>query len=125
MISTPILVLLVTLCTIGSQLVLKQGVGQITSVLKTDGAMAFLLTAAQSPIVIAALAMQGVGYVIWLFVVSQERLSVAFAMSGSFFYLLMAAASWLLYGEKLAWGQWVGLAMISIGVLMVNLMKTP
>jgi len=125
MISTPILVLLVTLCTIGSQLVLKQGVGQITSVLKTEGALAFLLMAAQSPIVIAALAMQGVGYVIWLFVVSQERLSVAFAMSGSFFYLLMAAASWLLYGEKLSWGQWLGLAMISIGVLMVNLMKTP
>lgn len=121
--TTYILVLLVTMCTIGSQLILKRGVGQITGVLNSEGAFAFVLAAAGSPLVLTALALQGAGYVLWLFVITQERLSVAFAISGSFFYLLIAAASWFFYDEKLVLGQWVGLLLISVGVLMVNLMK--
>jgi drug/metabolite transporter (DMT)-like permease len=45
---------------------------------------------------------------------------VAFAVSGSFFYLLMAAASWFLFGERLTSTQWIGLVLISAGVLMVT-----
>lgn len=121
---TFVLVLLVTLCTIGSQLILKHGVGSITSILQEKGALAFILSAATSPLIILALSIQGAGYVIWLFVLTQSRLSVAFAMSGSFFYLLTAAASWLLYGEKLNLLQWTGLVLISTGVLMVTLLET-
>lgn len=119
---TFVLVLMVTLCTIGSQLILKKGVGQITSVLHENGPLAFVASAAMSPVVIAALTLQVGGYVVWLFVLSQERLSVAFAMSGSFFYLVMAGASWLLYDERLTLGQWAGLLLISCGVIMVNLL---
>lgn len=117
---TMVLVMIVTFCTIGSQVILKRGVNEIVSVLKNEGAVAFVLAAATSPIVISALTLQGVGYVIWLFVVAQERLSVAFAMSGSFFYLTMAAVSWLVYGEKLALYQWFGLVLITVGVVFVT-----
>ncbi len=120
---TPLLVLIVTLVTIGSQLILKRGIGEVVAVLRQEGAVAFIWAAATSPIVITALVLQGIGYVVWWFVVSQERLSVAFAISGSFFYLVMAAASWLLYGERLNIQQWIGLALITAGVLMVNLFK--
>jgi drug/metabolite transporter (DMT)-like permease len=112
---------MVTICTIGSQMVLKRGVNGIISVLKTEGSLAFILSAATSPIVIAAVALQGVAYVIWLFVVAQERLSVAFAISGSFFYLTMAFASWFFYGERLTAYQWFGLVFITVGVLLVTL----
>lgn len=120
---TVVLVLIVTLVTIGSQLILKRGIGDVVLILKQEGAIAFVWAAATSPIVIGALALQGMGYVIWWFVISQERLSVAFAISGSFFYLVMAAASWAFYGERLNTQQWIGLSLISIGVLMVNLYK--
>jgi drug/metabolite transporter (DMT)-like permease len=121
---TFVLVVIVTLCTIFSQLILKRGVGQLVEVLKEAGRIEFIMSAATSPYVIAALSLQGAGYVVWLFVLTQERLSVAFAMSGSFFYILMAAASWFFYDERLSLGQWAGLFIISIGVLMVNLLKT-
>jgi len=121
---TFVLVVIVTLCTIFSQLILKRGVGQLVEVLKEAGRIEFIMSAATSPYVIVALALQGAGYVVWLFVLTQERLSVAFAMSGSFFYILMAAASWVFYDERLSLGQWAGLFIISIGILMVNLLKT-
>jgi multidrug transporter EmrE-like cation transporter len=117
---TSVLVILVTFCTIGSQVVLKRGVNEIVMVLRNEGAVAFVWAAATSPIVISALTLQGVGYVIWLFVVAQERLSVAFAMSGSFFYLTMALVSWLLYDERLVLSQWIGLVLISFGVVLVT-----
>ena len=117
---TTLLILLVTLCTIGSQLLLKRSVGDIAAVLKQSGATGFLMAAATSPGVIGALTIQGFGYVVWLFVLTRSQLSVAFAISGSFFYLLMAGASWLLFGERLTLVQWGGLLLISTGVLMVT-----
>jgi multidrug transporter EmrE-like cation transporter len=117
---TSLLIFAVTLCTIGSQIILKKGVNDIVQVLKNEGAISFVLSAATSPVVIAALSLQGVGYVIWLFVVAQERLSVAFAISGSFFYLTMAVVSWMIYNEKLVIYQWLGLVLITVGVVMVT-----
>lgn len=115
-----LLILIVTLCTIGSQLLLKRAVGDLGSVLRDSGVGGFLLAAATSPSVIGALAIQGAGYVVWMFVLLRSQLSVAFAISGSFFYLLMAAASWLFFGERLSGMQWGGLVLISIGVVMVT-----
>ena len=62
------------------------------------------------------------GFIVWVVVVSRVKLGVAFAISGGTFYLLLAALTWLLYGERLTLGQWAGLALISSGVLMVSLM---
>jgi drug/metabolite transporter (DMT)-like permease len=119
--NSALLVFSVTLCTIASQVILKRGVNGIVTILKNEGSLAFIMAAITSPIVIVALALQGLGYVIWLFVIAQERLSVAFAMSGSFFYLTMAVVSWLIYDEKLVIYQWIGLLLITVGVVMVTL----
>ena len=115
------LIFIVTLCTIGSQIILKKGVHGVIEVLKNEGPLAFLMSAAVSPIVISAVLLQGIGYVVWLFVVAQERLSVAFPISGSFFYLTIAFVSWILYDEKLSLLQWLGLFLITIGALLVTL----
>ncbi|WP_449429417.1 hypothetical protein [Rhodanobacter umsongensis] len=118
---TTLLIFITTLCTIGSQLILKRAVGNISVILREAGIVNFLIAAATSPAVILALSIQGVGYVVWLFVLTREKLSVAFAISGSFFYLTMAAASWLVFNERLTTHQWIGLALITAGVLLVNL----
>ncbi len=120
---TTALVFIVTLITIGSQLILKKGLGHVTSILHEEGALAFIWAAATSPLVICALALQGLGYIVWWFVISQERLSIAFAISGSFFYIVMASASWYFYQEKLNLQQWLGLIFITIGVLLINIYK--
>lgn len=117
---TYLLVLFVTCCTLGSQLVLKSGVGPLVAVLRSEGTLSFLLAAATSPRVLTALTFQGIGYGVWMLVIAQERLSVAFAISGAFFYLAMAACSWFFFGERLTLLQWVGLGLISIGVVLVS-----
>ena len=121
---TTLLILLVTLCTIGSQLLLKRAMVPLAPVLAGRGAVEFLWAAAWSPWVWTALVLQVGGYVMWMFVLTRAQLSVAFAVSGSFFYLLMATASWLVFNERLTALQWSGLVLISGGVLLVTLGAT-
>lgn len=117
--SVYLLILITTLCTIAGQLILKRAVTGLKPLLQ-EGPWEFLFGAATSPLVIAALGLQVLGYVAWLFVLSKEKLSVAFALSGSSFYLLMAMASWYFFGERLSAPQWLGLLLISLGVILVT-----
>ena len=114
------LILVTTLCTIGSQIILKGAVGPIVQVFREEGILQFLFAAATSPKVIAALALQAMGFLTWFFVLAQSKLSTAFATSGAFFYILMAAASWYAYGERLTPLQWLALMLISGGVFLLN-----
>lgn len=115
------MIVFVTCSTLGSQLLVKRAVVQIALRDPVPQGFQWLLAACLSPEVIAAVVIQGMGFVTWIVVVSRVKLGVAFAISGSFFYALMALASWTLYGERLAPLQWTGLAMVSIGVLMMTL----
>jgi undecaprenyl phosphate-alpha-L-ara4N flippase subunit ArnE len=114
-----LLILVTTLCTIGGQLILKRAVTGLKPLL-ASGPIDFLFGAATSPMVIAALSLQVLGYVAWLFVLSKEKLSVAFALSGSTLYLLTAIASWYFFDERLTAWQWLGFLLISTGVVLVT-----
>ena len=111
-----LLILVTTFSNIGAQLLLKRGVGHLGSIAR-DNWMIFLVQAAISPWVWFALALQVFGYLIWIYIISQEKLGVAFALSASFFYLILAFLSWLLYDEHLTVVQWSGLFLISAGVI--------
>ncbi|WP_372372265.1 SMR family transporter [Xanthomonas sp. NCPPB 1638] len=115
-----ILIFIVTCSTIGSQLLVKRGLTQIAARVPSPEGIAWLVAAVLSPSVITAIVMQGVGFVVWMLVVRHVKLGVAFAISGAFFYLLLALLSWLFYGERLAAWQWVGLGLISAGVALVS-----
>ncbi len=117
-----LMILFVTCSTLGSQLLIKRAVAQLAARTPALSGMDWLLAALFSPSVIAAIAVQGVGFIVWVVVVSRVKLGVAFALSGGSFYLLMAAATWFFYGERLTPWQWAGLALISAGVLMVSLL---
>lgn len=117
--SVYLLILTTTLCTIVGQLILKRAVTGLKPLLDS-GPIDFLLGAALSPLVITALSLQVLGYVAWLFVLSKSQLAVAFALSGSSFYLLMAVASWYFFGERLGPSQWLGLVLISVGVILIT-----
>ena len=116
---TYLLILVTTLSTVGAQLLLKQGLRPIGA-LAASARLDFLVAAVLSPWVWAALVLQVFGYVVWFFVLMREKLGVAFAISGSFFYLVMALLSWALFDEALTPTQWTGIALISAGVLAVE-----
>jgi len=119
------MIVFVTCCTLGSQLMVKRGVTLLALRDPAPTGFQWLLAACLSPHVIAAVAIQGVGFIVWVVVVSRIKLGLAFAVSGSFFYILIALSSWLLYGEKLAPLQWLGLVMVSSGVLLMSLYGRP
>lgn len=122
MIREILMILFVTCSTLGSQLLVKQAVTGIAAREPVPTGFNWLLAAMLSPGVLAAIVVQGIGFTVWVVVVSRVKLGVAFAISGAFFYVLLALLGWALYGEKLAAGQWVGIALISVGVLMVSLL---
>jgi multidrug transporter EmrE-like cation transporter len=116
------MILFVTCSTLGSQLLIKHAVAQLALRTPQLTGMSWLVAAVLSPTVIAAIVVQGIGFLVWVVVVSRVKLGVAFAISGGSFYLLMAVVTWLLYGERLSPWQWAGLVLISIGVLLVSLL---
>lgn len=117
--ATYLLILVTVICTIGGQLILKRAVDALKPLL-ASGPVDFLMGAAVSPLVIAALCLQVLGYVSWLFVLTREKLSIAFALSGSTLYVLTALASWFFYNERLSGWQWLGFILISAGVALVT-----
>lgn len=115
---TYLFILFTTLCTISGQLLLKHGLRGLGALAEIDK-LSFLFRVATSPWVAAALALQVAGYVAWFFVITREKLGVAFALSGSSFYLIMALLSWAIFGERLSAWQWAGLGTITAGVLLL------
>ena len=110
------LIFLTTICTVASQLLLKRGLSSAAGLAATDK-IAFLAFAAMSPYVLASLTLQVIGYVSWFFVITQVKLAVAVAIAGSLVYVLMALAAWCLFEERLSTIQWLGIGLITVGVL--------
>ena len=71
-----------------------------------------------SPLVWCALSMQVRGCALGKFVISRERLAVATAISGSFFYLLTAVLGWICFNERRSHPQLSGLGLITAGVVL-------
>ncbi len=118
-----ILMILFTTCTtLGGQILLKRGVVEIAARVPKPTGLDWLMAVASSPAVWAAIFIQGVGFVVWIVVVSRVKLGMAFAIAGAFLYILMAVLGWTLYGERLAPLQWAGILLVSAGVLMISML---
>lgn len=109
-----------TTCTLVGQLILKGAVNAPSmKQALSQGPVAFLLNAAISPGVWLALFFQVVGYAVWFFVLTREKLAVSFAISGAMIYMLTGIAAWYFYGERLSMQQWLGIILLSAGVMLV------
>lgn len=122
MIRELLMILFVTCTTLSGQLLLKHSVMRIATQVPVPRGIDWLLAAFTSPGVWAAIVIQGVGFVVWVVVISRVKLGLAFALAGAFLYVLMALVSWQLYGERLAPLQWAGIALVSVGVLMISML---
>lgn len=81
----------------------------------------FILDAAASPWIYASIAIQALGYILWIVLISREKLGVATASVGAGFYLLMPLSAWFIFGESLTNLQWFGMALITVGVTCVSI----
>lgn len=118
---TRILILVVTINAVISQLLLRRALTEIGSPRGLAAIPRFIGSAALSPWVYASLVLQVLGYVLWMIVISKEKLGVATASIGAGFYVLMAFSAWVIYGETLSGLQWIGIFLVTIGVVCVSL----
>jgi len=115
------LIVLVTVNTIISHLFLKRAIIDIGGPASFDALPKFILAAAGSPWVYGSLVLQVLGYVAWMVVISHEKLGVATASVGASYYILTSLAAWTIYGETLGSMQWLGIGLITAGVVCVSL----
>ncbi|HEV7613172.1 MAG TPA: hypothetical protein VGO37_14930 [Steroidobacteraceae bacterium] len=104
-----------------SQLVLRRALNELGSPASLSGLPRFIGNAAMSPWIYTSVALQIVSYVMWMLIVSRERLGVATATVGAGFYTLTALSAWLIYGETLSSVQWTGIALVTLGVICISL----
>jgi drug/metabolite transporter (DMT)-like permease len=104
-----------------SQLVLRRGLQDMVSPASLTNLPRFIASAALSPWIYASITLQILSYLMWMFIVSQERLGVATATVGAGFYTLMALSAWLIYGETLSLMQCTGIMLVTLGVICISL----
>jgi drug/metabolite transporter (DMT)-like permease len=115
------LLLAFTINTVLSQLVLRRALNGLGSPADLSGLPRFIGNAALSPWIYASVALQILSYVMWMLIVSREKLGVATASVGAGFYILMALSAWLIYGETLSPLQWAGIVLVTLGVVCISL----
>jgi len=106
--------------TISAQIILKKGLFLLGGIDFSSEVMTEILRIMHSPYVMGALFLQGIIASFWIYALSRMQLVYLFTMSGAFFYILLALASWLVLGERLSFIQWLGVFMISLGVVCFN-----
>lgn len=121
---TYLLIISVTLNAVVGQLLLKHALATLGGRAALATMSKFILDAATSPWMYASIAVQGLGYALWILLISREKLGVATASVGAGFYALMPLCAWAIYGEALSNLQWFGIALITIGVTCASLGMT-
>lgn len=118
---TYLLIVFVTVDAVVGQLLLKHALATLGGRAALRATSRFIVDAATSPWMYASLAIQGLGYFLWIVLISREKLGVATASVGAGFYALMPLCAWAIYGESLTIVQWLGIGLITLGVTFVSL----
>ena len=115
-----IFIFIIALGTISAQIMLKKGLLLMGGIDFSSGVLVEILRLLYTPYVLGALFLQGLIALFWIYVLSRTQLVYLFTMSGAFFYIMLALASWIVLGERLSLFQWLGVLLISAGVVCFN-----
>ena len=115
-----VFIFMIAFGTITAQIILKEGLLLLGGVHFSSGVMVEIFRIIHSPYVMGAFVLQGIIALFWIYVLSRMQLVYLFTMSGAFFYILLALASWIVLGERLSLFQWMGVLLISAGVVCFN-----
>ena len=106
--------------TITAQILLKKGLLSLGKLDFSSGIRVEVLRIFHSPYVVGALLLQGIIVFLWIYVLSRTQLVHLFTITGAFVYILLALVSWIILGETLTSVQWIGVILISLGVVCFN-----
>ncbi len=118
-----LLIIAITVNAVVSQMLLKRAMIDTPKPSSLASIPSFIMDAAMSPWIYGSLTLQVLGYFLWMLLVSHEKLGIATASVGAGFYILMAFAAWAAYGETLNGVQWLGIVLITVGVVCVSWAK--
>ncbi len=121
LISTRWLVIGIAVIAVVGQLLLKHALATLGGRDALSFIPKFISEAILSPWIYLSVAVQGLGYFLWMVLISREKLGVATASVGAAFYLLMPVCAWAVYGESLTALQWAGMGLLTLGVACVSL----
>jgi multidrug transporter EmrE-like cation transporter len=114
-----ILILLDVLLNVTGQLSLKYGMSKIGNFsLSLSALPPVFLKAATSLPVLFGLFCYGLGFMVWLIVLSKAEVSYAYPLI-SLGYVLTAVLAWMLFGEALNENRLVGIIVICLGVFLI------
>lgn len=102
----------------GAQLLLKAGTTSLGELASEQGPIHTVMRVLFQPFVLAGLVAYVVSAALWIVVLSQMPVSVAYPML-SIGYVLNAVAAYYLFGESLTVLKIVGIGVIVIGVVLV------
>jgi drug/metabolite transporter (DMT)-like permease len=119
--ATKILVAAVATNAIVGQLLLKRALESIGGKAAIANPSRMLVDALKSPWIYSSLAVQALGYGLWMLLIARMKLGVATASVGALFYVMMPFFAWLAFGETLTSLQWLGIVFITLGVSCLSL----
>jgi multidrug transporter EmrE-like cation transporter len=102
----------------GAQLLIKAGTTSLGSLASADGPVATLFRVAFQPFILLGLICYVVSVGLWIVVLSQVPVSVAYPML-SIGYIVNAFAAHYLFGEQLTVVKLVGIGIIILGVFIL------
>jgi drug/metabolite transporter (DMT)-like permease len=114
-----VLILVDVLLNVTGQLSLKYGMSKIGNFsLSLSALPPVFLKAATNLSVLFGLFCYGLGFMVWLIVLSKAEVSYAYPLI-SLGYVLTAILAWVLFGEALNGNRLVGILTICLGVFLI------
>ena len=107
----------VTAAAVG-QMILKIGMTQVGELKFSDGIISMFWRTFSNLYVLGGLAFFGVNAMLWLVVLSREKLSFAYPMVAFAYIVTILLAKFVLH-EDIPALRWAGLATIIVGILMI------
>ena len=109
-----------SVCVVSGHLMIKAGLNALTlSGSATSSFAGRIAHTLMQPEVVGGLLVYGFGTVCWMIAVSQKDISFLFPLS-SVNYVLVVAASALLFGEVIPAKRALGVALIVVGMIVLN-----
>ena len=118
---TPSIVLLLslwTLCEVVGQILFKRGVDAI-DVREAHFGLKSFLRALRSPAIWGGILVHGIEFGVWIAILGQLPLSVAFPLE-SVTYVVLLVATRVFLRESIPTRRWIGVGMICAGVVVLG-----
>jgi len=118
----PFLILVISIFfTVSAQLCLKKGVLSLGTLdFSVNNLLNLFPRIFQNIWLMAGLFLFGIGFFLWIFIISRIKLNMAYPISTSLSLSLIAFFSWLFFKEQLLPIQILGIAVIILGIFLLK-----